>query len=203
MAKVTDELMDHEYDGIREYDNPMPNWWLWLFYATIVFALVYTPYYLMGWGTDSAGEYEAEMALAAQQFPARSQAPAAVPSPQPAGSGSSSTPAPVATAPSLAGNPEAIAAGKSQFTLNCAACHGLLGQGGIGPNLTDNAWLHGNSYAEIVAVIRNGVPAKGMVAWKTVFNPTKINQLAAFVVSIAGSNPPNPKAPQGQVLPAR
>ncbi|HEX9843972.1 MAG TPA: c-type cytochrome, partial [bacterium] len=102
---------------------------------------------------------------------------------------------------SLVGNAEAIAAGRTIFLTSCMPCHGDKGQGIIGPNLTDKYWLHGNRYNDIVNTIVNGVPDKGMIAWKTALNPQKINQVAAFVMSIRGTNPPNPKPPQGQEYP--
>lgn len=190
MAKKRDELLDHDYDGIREYDNPLPGWWTGLFYGTIVFAAIYIPYYYLGFGLTSAQEYEEELAEAktlSQGLAAVSpRAPGAVP--------------PVAM-PSLAGDPAAIAAGKEIFTLNCTPCHGPQGQGGIGANLTDNYWIHGNQYEDMVEVITKGVPDKGMISWQAMLNPDKIRQVAAFVHSLKGSNPPNPKAPQGDPYP--
>lgn len=194
MAKERDELLDHEYDGIREYNNPLPQWWLWLFYATIVFAIVYIPYVVLGFGPSEAEEYQQEMSAA--KVAAAATAPAA---PE-AGNGQAAGSAPAAAPEggvSLEGNAAAIAAGKEIFAANCVPCHGPQGQGVIGPNLTDNYWLHGNTYAQIVHTITNGVPDKGMIAWKATLNPEKIRQVAAFVMSLKGSNPPNPKPPQG------
>jgi cytochrome c oxidase cbb3-type subunit 3 len=192
MAKGHDELLDHEYDGIREYDNPLPAWWLWLFYATIAFSLVFIPYYLLGFGPSEEEEYRQAVAAVAAAKPAQ------------AGGGqpgqSSNAAAPVPTK-SLAGDSQAIAAGKALFAANCAPCHGPQAQGGIGPNLTDNFWLHGNTWTDVVNVITNGVPDKGMIAWKATLNPAKIDQAAAFVLSLKGSKPPNPKPPQGKEYP--
>ena len=197
MSQKHDKLLDHDYDGIREYDNPLPRWWLWLFYGTIIFAVLYTPYYFFGIGPSSAEEYEQEMALAHAAHPALAGAP----QPQGAGAPGAGTEQAAAAGPNLAGNPAAIAAGKQLFALNCLPCHGPEGQGGIGPNLTDAFWIHGNRYEDIVNTITNGVPDKGMIAWKAALNPEKINQAAAFVLSLKGSNPPNPKAPQGDKVP--
>jgi cytochrome c oxidase cbb3-type subunit 3 len=199
MTQKHNELLDHDYDGIKEYDNPLPRWWLWLFYGTILFALVYIPYYLFGIGPTTAEEYDQEMALARAAHPA-----AAPPAPAPAGgaaTGHGDHGPNVAAGPSLAGNPDAIAAGKALFALNCLPCHGPEGQGGIGPNLTDAYWIHGSRYEDIVITITNGVPDKGMIAWKATLNPEKISQAAAFVLSLKGTNPPNPKAPQGDKYP--
>ena len=189
MAKELDELLEHEFDGIREYDNPLPGWWLWLFYGAIIFSVIYIPYYSLGFGPSSAKEYEQEMAAAPK-------AKAAMPAPSGAPGGGQP-----AAAASLEGDPDAIAAGGQIFATNCLPCHGPQGQGGIGPNLTDEFWLHGSTYADVVKVITEGVPAKGMIAWKAVLKPDKIHQAAAFVRSLEGSNPPNPKAPQGEHYP--
>jgi cytochrome c oxidase cbb3-type subunit 3 len=200
MTQKHDELLDHDYDGIREYDNPLPRWWIWLFYGTILFSIVYIPYYLFGIGPTSAEEYEQEMALARAARPPAASAPA--PSSVGGGAPGQGAQAPnAAAAPSLAGNAESIAAGKQLFLLNCSPCHGPEGQGGIGPNLTDAYWLHGNRYEDVVNTITNGVPDKGMIAWKATLNPEKINQAAAFVLTLKGTNPPNPKAPQGDKYP--
>lgn len=208
MAQERDELLDHDYDGIKEYDNPLPGWWLWLFYGTILFSLIYLPYYLLGMGLSSAEMYEQEMAMARQMHPqtaAMAPSPAApagamAPGMPMAGHGAEHTDSGIADA-SLVGNAEAIAAGRTIFLTSCMPCHGDKGQGIIGPNLTDKYWLHGNRYNDIVNTIVNGVPDKGMIAWKTALNPQKINQVAAYVMSIRGTNPPNPKPPQGQEYP--
>jgi cytochrome c oxidase cbb3-type subunit III len=208
MAQERDELLDHDYDGIREYDNPLPRWWLWLFYGTIVFAALYFPYYLFGLGPSSAEMYRQELTEARQQYPQLAPAApavAAVPGATgaaPAGSDDHAhAAAPSFADPTMVGNKAAIAEGKEIFALNCKPCHGEQGQGIIGPNLTDSFWLHGNRFEDIVSTITNGVPDKGMIAWKATLNPQKINQVAAFVMSIRGTNPPNPKPPQGDKLP--
>ena len=96
-------------------------------------------------------------------------------------------------------NPQLIAAGKEIYTLNCSPCHGAEGQGVVGPNLTDKYWLHGGGAEDIMTSVMNGFPDKGMVAWKTILGRNKIKQVTAFVISLGGTNPPNPKAPQGEV----
>ncbi len=191
MVRKQNELLDHDYDGIKEYDNPLPQWWLWLFYGTILFAVVYFPYLILGFGPTSLQEYQQE--LAALKTPAAG-APATL---APNTEGQPHSAAPPVAGPSLEGNAAAIAAGKEIFVANCAPCHGPEGQGVIGPNLTDPYWLHGNTYADIVYTITVGVPDKGMISWKATLNPEKIRQVAAFVKSLKGTHPPNPKPPQG------
>ncbi len=193
MAKQTDELLDHVFDGIREYDNPLPNWWLWLFYSSIAFSVFYIPYYTLGLGPSSADMYQEEIALAGAEQESKAAASRA--------KGGNAQSSAAGGEQSLAGNAGAIEAGKAIFATNCLPCHGDNGQGVIGPNLTDRYWLHGNRYEEIVAVITNGVLEKGMIPWKATLNPTKIRQVAAFVFSLKNSNPPNPKAPQGKEYP--
>ena len=204
MAQERDELLDHNYDGILEYDNPLPRWWLWLFYITIAIGVIYLPYYLLGFGPSSAEMYRQEQADAVQAHPQLAAAApgAAMPGMAPGAAGDHGHAAmPSFADPSMVGNPAAIAAGKEVFALNCMPCHGEQGQGIIGPNLTDTYWLHGNRFEDIVSTITNGVPDKGMIAWRATLNPEKINQVSAFVMSILGSNPPNPKPPQGQPVP--
>lgn len=193
MAKERDELLDHSYDGIREYDNPLPRWWVWLFYGTILFAVLYLPAYWLGYALSGPEEYAQELAEAGQ---AQSEATASVKpgeheALQPGGREVAKLAVPMKT------DPQTLAAGKAIFAQNCVPCHGPQGQGVIGPNLTDNYWLHGNTYADIVTVVTNGVPDKGMISWKSTLGPQRIQQVASFVVSLKGTNPPNPKAPQG------
>jgi len=198
MAKERDELLNHSYDGIREYNNPLPGWWLWLFYGTILFAIVYIPWHFFGYGQTGPQEYQEEVAEAAKAAPAASVAGAPQPSgaqpsaAQPGGRSAAGS-APVAPPKDAA----TLAAGKAIFTANCAPCHGPQGQGVIGPNLADEFWLHGDSFEEIQNTIANGIPDKGMIAWRATLGPEKIRQVAAYVVSLSGSNPPNPKPPQG------
>lgn len=202
MAQERDELLDHEYDGIREYDNPLPRWWLWLFYGTIIFSAVYIPYYLLGFGPSTSEMYEQEVQAAMERYPRLAATQGSTESATSPGAPGQEPAAAVSLAdPSVVGDAQAIAAGKEIYTANCLPCHGDKGQGLIGPNLTDNYWLHGNEFADIVNVITNGVPDKGMIAWKSTLNPQKINQVAAFVTSLRGTNPPNPKPPQGQEYP--
>lgn len=186
-----DKLLDHNFDGIQEYDNPLPKWWLWLFYGTIIFSIGYMPYYHGFGGPSSTEEYQAEVA-AAEAFQ-KANAPA----PVVAGSrngGDSSAPGAQAAAASDVG------AGESIYKANCVACHGQLGEGGIGPNLTDEYWLHGNSQEDLLKVVRDGVIEKGMVAWKSVLSPSKINNVVAYLQTLEGTNPANGKAPQGEKL---
>jgi len=186
MAKkrIKDELLDHDYDGIQELDNSLPLWWLYLFIFTIIFGIGYLLYYhVFGWGDLQIAEYQKEMKKAEKLYQkagvAESGAAASLPALKPFTDDSN------------------IAAGKAIFETRCFPCHGKLGEGGVGPNLTDDYWLHGGKFSNIVNTITNGVPAKGMVSWKGVLSPEQIKQVGSFILTLKGTNPPNAKAPQG------
>lgn len=176
--------IDHEYDGIKELDNPVPAWFNALFYSTITFGVVYLlVYHVFGWGPNQDQEYQREMALAErekQEFLAQS-----------ANLIDEST-IEIDDTGTLA------ASGKGIFMANCAVCHGNAGEGGIGPNLTDEYWLHGSDIKDIFAVVKYGVPAKGMVPWEQTLTPGQIAEVSNYIVTLTGTNPPNPKAPEGE-----
>jgi cytochrome c oxidase cbb3-type subunit III len=181
-----DRLLPHAQDGIEEYDNPLPGWWVWIFWATIIFSLGYWVYYQLGPGPSVTAQYETEMREAAARQPAT---PAA---------GAVSDQTILALQKSAA----ALANGKAIFASRCVPCHGDRGQGIVGPNLTDDYWLHGGRPSDIYHTITEGVPEKGMVPWKTQLSPEEITSVAAFVLSLRGTNPPNPKPPEGQKVAA-
>lgn len=179
ISQEQDILLDHDYDGIQELDNSLPPWWVAMFYATIVFAVVYLGYYhFSGNGWSSAGEFEQEMALAQEAEIAAAAATAG------AASIDLSTPSTDAGA---------IKAGESIFKTNCAVCHGQQGQGiGTAPNLTDEYWRNGGSFQDIYKTVFDGVPEKGMASWGPILKESKVHKVASYIKSIAGSNPPNP-----------
>jgi cytochrome c oxidase cbb3-type subunit 3 len=150
--------------------------------ATIVFSLGYYVYYQLGPGPTIIAQYEEEARAAAAQ-----QARLA-----PAAAGASED-----QLRALAKDARAMAAAKEVFAVRCAVCHGPEGQGLIGPNLTDDYWLHGGTLVEIRRTISEGVPEKGMVPWKDQLKPEELSQMAAYVSALSGTNPPNPKPPQG------
>ncbi len=175
-----DRLLDHAYDGIQEYDNPLPRWWVWIFYATIVFAvLYYFDFTTRIRGPGRVKEYEQQMAEAAKRWPA------------PAG------PIDESALLALTKDQQALALGKATFTTNCVACHRADAGGLIGPNLTDEYWIHGGSLASIYKTVDGGVLEKGMPNWGKLLKPEQVRSVVAYVASLKGSNPPNPKAPQG------
>ena len=183
--KNDDELMlDHEYDGIKELDNPLPGWWLATFYISIVFAVVYFIYYEFAGGPTLDQELSAKLTTieTVQQKVVETM-------------GTKSEVNYLA----LLDNKQALEQGKAEFLTKCIPCHGAQGRGIIGPNLTDEYWIHGDGkMSSILKTINEGVVEKGMPPWKGVIAPELMEKVAAYVFSIRGSNPPGAKPPQGE-----
>ena len=176
-----DELMGHEYDGISEYDNDLPPWWKYGFYLSIVFAIGYLGYYHVAkTGQLQLAEYETEMRQATLLVSAEADDPNKL------------------TTYTALTAPADLSAGKSIFATNCAPCHGASAEGKVGPNLTDEYWLHGGEINHVYRTIKFGVTSKGMVAWKGKLAGKQILQVASFVKSLQGSKPANAKEPQGE-----
>lgn len=183
MNKQEEKVLDHNYDGIQEFDNPLPSWWLATFYLAIIFSFFYVGYYHFGRGPTPEEELAKDMA----DLKARESA------------GAAQDPGP---------NPEALAAifgdadrreeGHKLFLEKCSSCHGPDGGGGIGPNLTDKFWIHGKgSLVDIAQVVSEGVADKGMPQWKLMLKKDEIYSVVAYVKSLRGTHPANPKAAQG------
>ncbi len=162
MSKETNRLMGHadEADGIEEYDNPLPDWWLGLFWLCILWAVGYTVHYHFIADRSQAAEFQAEMAAAASRWPAQDAADI-----------------------EFALTPEAIAGGESIYGTYCFVCHGAALEGGIGPDFLDDEWLHGHSPEEVIEVITNGVTEKGMAAWGPILSAEQISHVAAYVLA--------------------
>lgn len=181
-------LTDHAYDGIRELDNRLPPWWLYGFYLTIVFGVIYMFYYHMsGGGPLSAEEYEQEMAKAKMEVEAFLVSQGNLID---------------ENSVVLLEDADQIELGKQAYMANCKVCHGDLGQGvnGLGPNFTDKYWLHGGDIQSIFKTIKYGVPNKGMQSWEKTLGPKEIQQVASFIYSLEGTNPPNAREPQGELF---
>lgn len=184
--KEKDILMHHEYDGIRELDNVLPPWWLWLFYGTIIWGAVYAVnVHLTKVWPDQDTEYLLEVAKAEEDIKAYLALQAAAVDEN--------------TVVALT-DAAALADGQSTFQEFCKACHGGAGEGNaVGPNLTDAYWLHGGSINDLFRTIKYGVVEKGMQSWKTDLNPQQMQNVASYILSLQGSNPPNAKEPQGEL----
>ena len=185
VEKEADVMLDHDYDGIRELDNALPPWWKYGFYITIGVAIVYLlNFHVFGYGKNPTQEYQAEMEQARIQkeiYESNNKDKI------------DENNVPMADAAGLA-------KAKEIFTTTCFACHGKLGEGGAGPNLTDDYWLHKGSLNDIYQSIKHGYPDKGMQSWSTVYTPKEISFLASYVKTLHGTNPPNAKAPQGDLF---
>ncbi|MBL0183423.1 MAG: c-type cytochrome [Chitinophagaceae bacterium] len=176
-------MLDHNYDGIRELDNALPPWWKYGFYFTIVVAFIYLlNFHVMGLGKNPTEEYNAEMESARiqkERFEASNKDKI------------DENKVPMADA-------AGIKAGQAMFEANCAACHLKDGGGNVGPNLTDDYWLHKGSLNDIFHTIKAGYPDKGMQSWSGKFSPKEISYLASFVKSLHGTKPAAPKPQQGE-----
>lgn len=183
-----DRLLDHDVDGIREYDNPMPRWWLWIFWATIAWSVLYVLNIIPGVGSGRGriANHEAELARAESQYGAARAAAA-----------SQSVTVTPEELDALAQDRGRMAEAQQKFAATCMPCHLADGGGSIGPNLTDDHWLHGAQPLDVHRVIAKGVLEKGMPAWEEVLGPEDVRLLAAYVTTLHGTHPAAPKAPEG------
>lgn len=180
-----DLLLQHDYDGIKELDNTLPPWWVYLFYLTIVFAVVYLVRFHMMGGDTQEMELKNELAQAKIEVAAY-----------------------LKTAPdmmdektvTLLTDPTSLAEGKTIYTTNCVACHRPDAGGQIGPNLTDDQWILGGGIKNVFHTMMNGGrDGKGMISWKTTLKPKEMQKVASYVLSLRGTNPKDPKAPEGEI----
>jgi len=183
LSEEKDLIIEHEYDGIQELDNPTPAWFMYLFYGTITFAVGYLlNYHVFKTSPLQYEEYKIEMAQAdADHQVYLSKAANRVDE----------------NTVKLVNTPAVIASGQAIFKTNCVACHGDHAQGSVGPNLTDDYWLHGGKINDLFKTVKYGVLAKGMPTWEKVLSPKQISDVANYVKSLHGTSPANPKAPQG------
>jgi cytochrome c oxidase cbb3-type subunit 3 len=162
VSKDTNRVLGHadESDGIEEYDNPLPDWWLGLLWFTIIWAFAYGIHYHFIGNRSQEGRLAAEMQAAELRWPAEAMA-----------------------ATSFAITPEAVAAGETIYMQNCVPCHGASLEGGIGAALNDAEWIHGNDAESVIRVVTEGILDKGMIAWGPILGPEKINQVSAYVLA--------------------
>ena len=188
VEKEKDIIMHHEYDGIRELDNVLPPWWLWLFYFTIGWGVVYLfNIYVINVQPDQTTEYEQEMEQAKADVAAyMATLKTSVDE----------------TNVAVTDDAGVLANGKAIFTQYCTPCHGADACGSetsVGPNLTDAYWLHGGDVKDIFKTVKYGVPEKGMISWKSQIKPVEIAAVVNYVISLKGTGGPTQKAPQGEL----
>jgi len=178
-------LLDHDYDGIKELDNNLPPWWVWMFYVTIIFGFVYMVYYhVLPYGKSQEEQYVAEVQAAEEAREAY-----------------------LAMAKNLVDETNVsmleaesdLKAGKAIFVEKCQQCHAADGGGGVGPNLTDNYWIHGGSLKDVFKTVKYGVPSKGMISWESQLRPNQMAQVSSYIMTLQGTTPMAPKDPQGEL----
>lgn len=180
-----DALLDHNYDGIQELDNALPPWWKYGFIITIGFAFVYLlNFHVFGNGKNPTEEYQAEMNNAQIQKEVYE----------------SKNKDRIDEEHVSMADATGIKSAEVNYVANCVACHGVKGEGGVGPNLTDDYWLHKGSLNDIYHTLKVGYPDKGMQSWASKFSPKEMSQLASYIKTLKGTNPPNGKVPQGDIL---
>ena len=178
-------ILDHNYDGIKELDNKLPPWWVYLFYATILFGVIYLIRFHIYGDYDQDLEYELEVAAAQAEIEAYKKTAKDL--------------VDVNTVELLTEASD-INAGKAIFETNCVVCHMADGGGGIGPNLTDEYWILGGGIKNVFNTISEGGRAgKGMVAWKQSLKPAEMAQVASYLLTFQGTTPANPKAAEGDL----
>jgi len=178
-------ILDHNYDGIRELDNKLPPWWVYMFYATIVFAVVYMFRFHVFGGYDQELEYERQVAEAQAEIEEYKKTAKDLID---------------ANTVELLTDAGDLKAGETIFTGNCAVCHKVDGGGSIGPNLTDDYWILGGGIKNVFNTISEGGRAgKGMVSWKTNLKPSEMAQVASYVLNMHGTNPTDAKDPEGEI----
>ena len=175
-----EKVMDHNYDGIQELDNPPPRWIMAIFYITIGFSIIYAAYYFwLDVGDHQDAKYAKKSLLHDAKYQMASEETGEL---------------------EMLTEEADIAEGKEIYaSMSCFACHGMSGEGNaIGPNLTDDAWISACDFQSVFNMVKNGNPAKGMTAFKTQLSDSKIQKVSSYVLSLKGSNPANAKAPQGE-----
>ena len=176
IEEFDEKLMDHDYDGIKELDNPAPAWIMAIFYITIFIAVMYGAYYFwFGQGPNQIEEYEQEVADHIAKY----------------GSQESNDVLALVT------DEKRLAEGKDIYMKNCVACHGVNGEGGIGANLTDGNWIHGCDFESVFGVVKNGAP-NGMISYKAQMSEKKIQNVVSYILTdLKGKNAAG-KATEGE-----
>ncbi|MBT8378326.1 MAG: c-type cytochrome [Ignavibacteria bacterium] len=184
IEREKDILFDHSYDGIKELDSKIPPWFTWLFYITIFFSIYYMlHYHVLETGELMADEYNEEMRIAVEEKEALMESGAFVNE----------------ETVTLLTEEVALLSGKEIYDENCVACHASDGGGIVGPNITDEYWIHGGGIKNVFKVIKYGIVEKGMIAWQTQLNPNQMQEVSSYVLSFQGTTPAAPKQPEGEI----
>ena len=176
-------MLDHDYDGIHELDNHLPPWWKWLFYATIIWGIIYMLVYHV---FDALPLQQKEYEIVMEDARVARDAMMAL-----AGNNIDETNV------EFSDEADVLASGKAIYDRDCLVCHAPEGQGLIGPNFTDRNWIHGGSINDIFKTIKYGVPQKGMISWQSKLSPSDMRDVASFIMTFTGTTPQNPPAPKG------
>ncbi len=185
IEEESDILMNHEYDGIRELDNDLPPWWLYGFYISIVFAVVYLGYYEFFGGDSQTVEFEKEMAQAKTEIEEYKKTAKDLID---------------ASTVVLLTEDTDLAKGKTIFDTSCVVCHLADAGGSIGPNLTDEYWILGGGIKNVFTTVsEGGREGKGMIPWKSTLSPSEIQQVSSYILSLQGTTPAKPKPPEGDI----
>lgn len=182
VEKEQEILLKHDYDGIRELDNRIPPWFHFLFYGTIIWAVIYMlVFHVFDDGQIQSKEYQAEIQQASLERQILIKTGAFLNE----------------ETVTFTDDTAVLNEGKDIYIRNCAACHGQNGEGLVGPNLTDDYWIHGGGIKNIFKVTKYGVPAKGMIAWEAQLDPNQIRAVSSYIITLHDTNPHNSKAPEG------
>ncbi len=184
IEREKDIMFDHDFDGIKELDSKIPPWFSWLFIITIIFAAYYMiDYHVIGSGQVMQEEYSAEVNKATLEKEALIKSGALVNE----------------ETVTFLTDASALQKGKEIYDANCIACHAADGGGIVGPNLTDDYWIHGGGIKNVFKVIKYGVVEKGMISWQTQLNANQMQDVSSYVLSLQGTKPASPKQPEGEI----
>lgn len=183
LDRENDIMLDHDYDGIKELDNIVPPWFNFLFYGSMLFGVAYLlHYHVIDEDWSSSNEYAIEMEAARIEREVLVKTGAFIDE----------------NSVEALSDAATLTEGKEVFVKNCVSCHGQNGEGLVGPNFTDEYWVHGGGIKNVFRVVKYGVPDKGMIAWETQLNPKQMQSVSNYILSLQGTNPPNQKAPEGE-----
>lgn len=204
MAEYHNKIMIHDHNGIKVLDNYLPRWWLALFFLTIVWSILYMSFCRMA---EFKSSYDDSYLLGTiSEYHSPFYNPRGDATPRMAAILSAANRPSLLTFQTDTNTYEAVtdpirlSSGQDLYMQHCWQCHGKLGEGGVGPNMVDDYWLHGNGITNIVKSATYGYPAKGMIAWRGTLSAEEIIDVSSFLLTLHGTNPPNARPPQGELI---